>query len=204
MNKQEDFNRFLSTALNEPQRQAVAQKYGALLVTAGAGSGKTRIITARVANLIINEKVAPSTIVALTFTNKAAGEMRERLSAFLKAHHKLPFIGTFHAYCLLLLRANSHLLPFPNFSIMDADDQEALVKKIIKKNSLHKYISAAQVGYQLSQHKNKKMLTAQDDIFGYPYLREIYFEYENEKNNAHCLDFDDLIINVVKLFQSNL
>lgn len=203
MDRQEDFSSFIATALNEPQRQAVLQKNGALLVTAGAGSGKTRVITSRVANLIINEGVRPPSIVALTFTNKAAGEMKERLSKFLSTSHRLPFIGTFHAYCLLQLRANPHLLPFPNFSIMDADDQQNLIKKIIKKNSLAKYVSAAQIGYQISQHKNKKLLSFQDDLFTYPYLREIYFEYENEKNTAHCLDFDDLIINVVKFFQAD-
>ncbi len=197
------FQHFLQSALNGPQRQAVLQKNDALLITAGAGSGKTRVITARIANLIINENVMPSTIVAMTFTNKAAGEMKERLVGFIGASHRLPFIGTFHAYCLLQLRANPHLLPFANFSIMDSNDQQDLIKKIIKKNSLNKHVSASQVGYQLSQHKNKKILSLEDDVFTYPYLREIYFEYENEKNNAHCLDFDDLIINVVKLFQSN-
>ncbi len=205
MNKTETtiFQQFLQSALNEPQRQAVAQKHGALLVTAGAGSGKTRVITSRIANLIINEGVTPSTIVAMTFTNKAAGEMKERLISFIGASHRLPFIGTFHAYCLLQLRANPHLQPFANFSIMDSDDQQSLIKKIIKKNALSKHVSAAQVGYQISQHKNKKVLSVEENVFTYPYLREIYFEYENEKNTAHCFDFDDLIINVVKLFQSN-
>jgi DNA helicase-2/ATP-dependent DNA helicase PcrA len=203
MDKSQDFNYFLNAALNEPQRQAVAQKLGALFVTAGAGSGKTRVITARVANLIINENVEPSSIVGLTFTNKAAGEMKERLRKFLNVHYRLPFIGTFHSYCLLLLRTNKHLLPFPNFSIMDSDDQQSLIKKIIKKNALTKQVSAHQVGYQLSQYKNKSMLSVQDNAFTYPYLRDIYFEYESEKSVSHSFDFDDLMIYAVKIFQGN-
>lgn len=199
----QDFNNFLASALNEPQRKAVDQKNGALLVTAGAGSGKTRVITARVANLIINEGAFPSSIIAMTFTNKAAGEMKERLLGFLGGNHRLPFIGTFHAYCLQQLKANPHLLPFPSFTIMDGDDQQNLIKKIIKKNSLTKCVSASQVGYQISQHKNKKVLSLQEELFTYPYLREIYYEYETEKNNAHCFDFDDLIIQVVRMFQAN-
>lgn len=201
-----NLNTFLPTELNEPQRQAVLQPSGALLVTAGAGSGKTRVITTRIANLIINQKIDPKSIVALTFTNKAAGEMRTRLMGYLGANHRLPFIGTFHAYCLLLLRTNQRLLPFPQFSIMDADDQLELIKKIIKKHALQKQVNAAQVCYQLSQLKNKKTLHLEEETeksFSYPFLKDIYLEYETEKNNAHCLDFDDLIITVIQLFEKN-
>src|ERR1700733_4979714 len=128
----ESFKSFLDTGLNKPQQEAVLQKDGALLVIAGAGSGKTRVITSRITNLILHENVEPRSIVALTFTNKAAGEMKERIVRTLGTHYRLPFIGTFHSYCLLLLRSNPHLLPFTQFSILDSDDQSQLLKKIIK------------------------------------------------------------------------
>ena len=203
IDKKNTFNTFIQTALNKPQQEAVLQKNGALLVTAGAGSGKTRVITARIAHLILNEDISPSSIVAMTFTNKAAGEMKERLISFLGTHHNLPFIGTFHAFCLQQLRSHPYLLPFEHFSILDSDDQQTLLKKIIKKNNLAKYVSSSQVAHQISQHKNKQALCLQDDFFNFPYLKDVYTEYEQEKAQAHSFDFDDLLINVVSLFQKN-
>jgi DNA helicase-2/ATP-dependent DNA helicase PcrA len=202
MEYKKKFSDFLKNQLNEPQRQAVQGKHPATLVIAGAGSGKTRVITARIANLILNEEIDPASIVALTFTNKAAGEMKERITNFLGKPNKLPFIGTFHSYCLLLLRRNSALLPFPEFSILDADDQVALLRKIITRNALNKYISANQANFQLSAYKNS-LLTKQDEDFVQPFIREIYREYEADKASAHCLDFDDLLVQVLNLFSKN-
>src|SRR5690242_16389081 len=98
--------------LNEQQRQAVEHKDGALMVVAGAGSGKTRVITTRIAHLIIDHHVDPASIVALTFTNKVAQEMKERLAGIIGHLPVQPFIGTFHSYCLLLLRKHPTILPF--------------------------------------------------------------------------------------------
>ena len=112
-----------------------------MLVIAGAGSGKTRVITARITHLIVNKKVLPSSIVALTFTNKAANEMKKRISWFLDAHHTLPFIGTFHSYCVKLLKQNQEYLATPFFSILDSDDQKKMIKSILQRNNLHKQIA---------------------------------------------------------------
>src|SRR3990167_7639096 len=128
-----NFDSFLTTSLNDQQLKAVQQKNGSILVIAGAGSGKTRVITARIANLIINENVQPHAIVALTFTNKAAKEMQERITKFLDSKKNLPFIGTFHSYCLQLLKKNQHLLDTPFFSILDDDDQLKLLTGIINR-----------------------------------------------------------------------
>ena len=195
------FNDFLKTALNEPQRQAVTTKNQAILVVAGAGSGKTRIITARIAHLILNEAVLPSSIVALTFTNKAAGEMRERISSFLQDTQRLPYVGTFHSYCLLLLRTNPHLTEHQTFSILDSDDQESLLKRIIKQYNLEKRITASAMIHQISQLKNK--LLQEDDVFIQPLFKDIYVAYEEEKRRSNCFDFDDLILKMLHIFKTN-
>jgi DNA helicase II / ATP-dependent DNA helicase PcrA len=202
---QETFSTFLTTGLNEQQRNAVTQPNRAILIVAGAGSGKTRVITSRIAHLIINQGVNPRSIVALTFTNKAAGEMKERLHKQFEGHYKLPFIGTFHSYCLQLLRTHSTLLPHPTFTIMDADDQLDLIKKIIKKYALAKHITASNLVYQISKYKNRLFSSpALAEELGFtPMMREIYYEYETEKANAHCYDFDDLILTVLKMLASN-
>lgn len=128
-----DFNHFLQNNLNPEQKKAVSQKDGPLLVIAGAGSGKTRVITSRIINLMLNEQVPPHAIIALTFTNKAALEMKERIVHFLGATAPKPFIGTFHSYCLYLMRTHLHYMPFTNFTIMDGDDQQQLLQSLIKK-----------------------------------------------------------------------
>jgi len=195
------FNDFLEKDLNKPQREAVVQESGALLVVAGAGSGKTRVITARMANLILNQQVNPETIVALTFTNKAAGEMKHRLASFLHLQTRLPFVGTFHSYCLLLLRTNPKLLPFSDFSIIDDDDQRALLKKILKRHGLEKQISPTQIKHQISKAKNQ--LERDEELYKNPYFKELFLAYETEKSTAHCFDFDDLLLTVLKIFQAN-
>lgn len=203
----ETFNDFLETKLNAPQRDAVTTSAGALLVVAGAGSGKTRVITTRISHLIMNEDVKPESIVALTFTNKAAQEMKERIVASLHTSKKMPFVGTFHAYCLTLLRSNAHLLPFAPFTIIDADDQEQLIKKILKKHAATKYTTATQMQYMISLYKNR--LASQGRSEGYKdswntqLFKEVYLEYEHEKVTAKCLDFDDLLTRVLDLFKTN-
>lgn len=196
------FNQLLKKELNKQQQKAVNHKKGALIVVAGAGSGKTRIITCRIANLIINEKIDPTSILALTFTNKAAGEMKERLLHFLGTGYKLPFVGTFHAYCLQLLRTNFSLLPYKDFTILDEEDQKSLIKKILRQNSLEKQFSAGDILSIISNIKNK-LGQAETDSITHPVVKEIHLAYETEKSNSHTLDFDDLLLEVLKFFKNN-
>lgn len=199
----EIFNQLLKKELNKQQRDAVTHKSGPVIVVAGAGSGKTRVITCRMANLILNHNYKPEKIIALTFTNKAAGEMKKRLSSFLGLQSKLPFVGTFHSYCLQILRSNPKLLPFSDFSILDEDDQKALVKKILKKYGLEKQFSTNDIIYQISNIKNKWVPGLEEDFFSDQVVKEIYLRYESEKHAAHSYDFDDLILEVLKLFKNN-
>jgi len=201
------FNQFLQTQLNEHQQAAVALRNGALLVIAGAGSGKTRVITSRVANLIINEQVPAHAIVALTFTNKAAGEMRERLVHFFQGSYQLPFVGTFHAYCLLLLRRYPNILPYPHFSIMDSDDQASIIKNLVKKYAVEKFVSPSQLVHMFSRYKNN-VASGMEEQFEFPkhnqhIFKDLYHAYEEQKEQAHCLDFDDLLIRVLNAFEKN-
>ena len=122
-NTKNNFNKFLETSLNSEQQKAVKTPFGVLLVRAGAGSGKTRVITARMANLMLNYGVHSDSLVAMTFTNKAAKEMKERIGKFIGAGQQIPYVGTFHSYCLRLLKQNNDKISVPNFSILDADDQ---------------------------------------------------------------------------------
>lgn len=199
------FSDFFDTALNPEQKQVVAPSNGVLLVCAGAGSGKTRVITSRIAHLVLQHNVPAHSILALTFTNKAAREMKERVHSFLGETPHLPYVGTFHSYCLRLLKSNPHLLPFGVFSLIDSDDQEKIVRGLLTKTGMNKKIAPKQVLSFISRVKNdalnaieREELYSQDRI-----LRDLYFAYENEKNNAHCLDFDDLLTYTLALFEKN-
>ena len=194
-----DFNTFLKKELNPEQRKAVTHKKGPLLVIAGAGSGKTRVITARIINMIVNEGVDPSSIVALTFTNKAAREMKERIELFLPDGYDLPTIGTFHSYCLQLLREHAQLMDLPYFSIMDADDQKQLLSSLIKRNNLEKQVSAKNLGYHISIKKNSLSM---ENSYEDKMLQDLYHAYEEEKAASKRLDFDDLLLEALKLFSN--
>jgi DNA helicase II / ATP-dependent DNA helicase PcrA len=197
-----DFAHFLKTELNEAQRQAVLEKHGPLLVIAGAGSGKTRVITARIASMLHYEHATASSLLALTFTNKAAHEMKERIAHFIGPHKELPFIGTFHSYCLRLLKLNGHLLDTPFVSILDADDQQDLLHSIIQRHNLQKRISAKQLAYQISQVKNSQ-ISPQEQHAQNPLFTDLYHAYEYEKSLSKCFDFDDLLTKAVSLFMKN-
>lgn len=199
----EKFNTFVTQQLNDAQRQAVLQKDGVLLVIAGAGSGKTRVITARIAHLVINEQVHASSILALTFTNKAAREMRERIELFLGTNKQLPFIGTFHSYCLRLLKQHSSKLETPFLSILDEDDQQKILQGIITRNNLGKKITAKQLAYQISQIKNQAVSPDSYESFNNQLFTSVYQAYEHEKRLSKSLDFDDLLLETVALFKKN-
>ena len=196
------FETFVTTQLNDAQQEAVVHECGPLLVIAGAGSGKTRVITARITNLLLNKNIDSSEIVALTFTNKAAHEMKERVAAFLQRQHNLPFIGTFHSYCLQLLKRNSELLKYPFASILDADDQKKLVAGILRRNNLHKQFNARNVMYAISGLKNQNIdpTSAAAKQMMHPLIYDVYVAYEKEKVASKCYDFDDLLVNTVHLF----
>lgn len=189
---------FIQHQLNPEQRKAVLHKAGPILVIAGAGSGKTRVITARIAHLLLHEQILPSAIVALTFTNKAAQEMKERIAHFVGTYSALPFIGTFHSYCLRLLKQNSSLLENPFFSILDEDDQHKLIHAILQRNNLQKQISARQAAYHISHVKNHR--TTKEETTIHPLMLDIFRMYEEEKRASKCLDFDDLLLEVLTLF----
>ncbi len=208
-NLHENLHNFLETQLNKEQKSAVLPKDGVLLVRAGAGSGKTRVITARIANLIIAHGIRSENIIALTFTNKAAKEMRERVSHFLANTNQLPYVGTFHSYCLKILKQNMHILNMPSFTILDSDDQEKIIKKIIAQKNLTKRVTVKQASSGISKIKNEVTNTKQtySNIFNSlsvePIIKDIFLEYEKEKKNAFSLDFDDLLLETLKIFQNN-
>lgn len=190
--------------LNQQQRQAVEQDTGTLLVIAGAGSGKTRVITSRIVNLLVNKQAPAHSILALTFTNKAAQEMKERIERALPQTSAFPFLGTFHSYCLRLLKQNSHLLEHPFISIMDEDDQQKLLQGIITRANLTKQVSAKQLAYHISHIKNHfDDALYQEWIRKNPLLEEVYTLYEQEKRNSKAVDFDDLLLETVKLFKQH-
>lgn len=196
------FEQFLKTQLNEQQKKAVKHDKGSLLVIAGAGSGKTRVITARIAYLILHKQVDPRSIVALTFTNKAAREMEQRVISFLDGQYPPPFIGTFHAYCLRLLKQNRNLLTIPDFSIMDADDQLKIVTGIIARTHLKQKVSPKELLYHISKLKSSSIhgIAAQPEQEYDQIIQDVAQLYEKEKRASKCLDFDDLLLEVVRLF----
>lgn len=202
-NARDSFDHFLTTALNEQQLKAVVERNGVLLVCAGAGSGKTRVITARMTNLILNHAVAAHQLIALTFTNKAAREMKERIAHFLPGEH-LPYVGTFHSYCLRLLKTHRHLISIPEFSILDTSDQEKLVKTLITRHGLQKKITAKTVLHTIGRLKNEAH-TGSIDFHSIqdPLIQQMIYSYEHEKRVARCFDFDDLLLETLQLLRKN-
>src|SRR5205809_2332916 len=151
-----------SLALNPQQREAVEHPGGALLVLAGAGSGKTRVLTARIAHLITKQGIAPQRIFAVTFTNKAAGEMRTRIAQLLGSDPRGLWIGTFHSLSARLLRREAPLLGFgPNFTIYDADDSEALVKRLLEARQLSTKVYPPRTVHAVISSAKNRMLTAE-------------------------------------------
>jgi DNA helicase II / ATP-dependent DNA helicase PcrA len=192
--------------LNEPQAAAVAHTGGPLLVFAGAGSGKTRVITYRVANLVACERVAPWRILAVTFTNKAAGEMRSRLEALCGAEvARGLWVGTFHATCAKLLRAHGAAVGVaPNFIIYDANDQKAVVSRVLKDLDLddRRYPPRAILSHI---HKHKQEGRGPEEAAAQSYMDEVairlFRAYEERLRAANAVDFEDLILMVTRLLE---
>ncbi len=196
-----------TTLLNTNQKEAVLSDDQYLRIIAGAGSGKTRVLTMRIVHLIEDEDVRPYKILAITFTNKAANEMRERLSKMLEEGNEPRWISTIHSLCVRILREDISVLGYPkNFTIMDADDQKSVVKEAIKQLNLKdsKLTPGEVVGYisnnktaQISVEAAKKMAGKFTDDTD---KAKIYEYYMNRQKAMFALDFDDLILKTVTLF----
>ena len=195
--------------LNPAQREAVEYAAGPLLVLAGAGSGKTRVLTARIAHLITTHHVAPQRIFAVTFTNKAAGEMRTRIAQVLGAEPRGLWIGTFHSLSARILRREAPLLGFgPNFTIYDADDSEALVKRLLEGRQLSTKVYPPRAVHGVISGAKNRMLTpeelgAQADTPLIKVAGEIYAALGPALKQANAMDFDDLLLHPLTLFREH-
>ena len=203
---QKTFNQFIQTELNSEQLAAVTADKGSFLVIAGAGSGKTRVITARITNLILNHNVEPSNIVALTFTNKAAQEMQHRIEHFLPNLRTKPNIATFHAYCLKLLKKQQFITKEHAFSVIDSQDAQKLLLSIVRDRGLEKLFNAKQLPSMFSTLKMNNLLGIDGPEWNMHHLQqfmELYNAYEKQKQISNYLDFDDLLYKTFKLFKTN-
>ena len=200
----------LLEGLTEPQQRAVLHRGGPLLIVAGAGSGKTRVLTRRIAHLLATGDARPFEILAITFTNKAAGEMRERVAELVGPTAKRMWVATFHSACLRLLRASAPRLGFdPNFTVYDATDSRRLVELVMADLNIDtKKLPARSVASVISQAK-AELLTPDayaNDVLGSmdPYRRkvaEVYASYQRRLKDANAMDFDDLLMKTVELLR---
>ena len=194
--------------LNENQKEAVSYLDGPLLIVAGAGSGKTRVLTSRIAHIIKKHKAFPNQILAVTFTNKAAKEMQIRVSKFLKKEATgLPWLGTFHSISAKLLRKHADAVGLKsNFSIIDQDDQVRLIKNICKAENIDiKKISPKYILAVIDKWKNKgfypdEVVLKKKDVLEKNFLG-IYKIYQQKLIDLNSADFSDLILHVVKIFE---
>ena len=196
--------------LNNEQREAVFCTEDPLLMLAGAGSGKTRSLTHRIAYLIEEKGVAPWNILAITFTNKAAQEMRERVDALVGYGSEDIWISTFHATCSRILRRHIDLLGYDrNFTIYDASDQKSLMKEVLKEMKIDtKQFPERSVMSEISSAKNeyKSPLDYRNEYgsnFRNQRIADIYEHYQKRLKENNALDFDDLLVKMVDLFQTN-
>lgn len=188
--------------LNYEQKIAVKHIQGPMIILAGAGSGKTRVLIHKVINLINNHNINPKSIVMITFTNKAASEMQERFTTYSQ-NNKLGFIGTFHSFCARILRQDGKRIGIPStFAIYDDYDQEQIIKNIIK-NKQYRYTPKFYLSH-ISDAKNRlinseKYLESYD-FHNASYVSEVYSEYDRALKKNNALDFDDLIMRAMELF----
>ena len=195
--------------LNQNQREAVLDDSKYLRIVAGAGSGKTRVLTMRIVHLIQEENVYPNKILAITFTNKAANEMKERIKDMLENELSQPWISTIHSLCVRILREDIGCMGWPkNFTVMDADDQKTILKEAYKQFEIdaNKYPFGSLLDY-ISNNKGaditpKRALELAGDFSGDKTKAEVYEYYVKRQNDMYALDFDDLILWVVKLFKT--
>ena len=195
--------------LNDRQKEAVLHTEGPLLVLAGAGSGKTRVLTHRIAYLIAEKNVNPWNILAITFTNKAAHEMRERVDKIAGSDGGSVWVSTFHSTCVRILRRHIDRLGYDtNFTIYDADDQKTLIKEICRKMNIDtKKVKERALLAQISHAKDELMNPDEMEMnagadFNQKRVAQVYREYQAALHRNNALDFDDLICKTVELFQN--
>ncbi len=200
---------YIFQKLNPPQKEAVMQTEGPLLVIAGAGSGKTRVLTSRIAYILAKKLAQPYNILAVTFTNKAANEMKERVISLLGQELFSLSLSTFHSFCARLLRKEAEKIGFPtNFTIFDEDDSIALIRNCINQLDLSRtQFSAPTLRRRITSAKNK-METAENfarKASGYFETRtaEIFTLYERRLRDCSAMDFDDLILKSVQLLSAD-
>lgn len=200
----------LLAGMNAPQREAVIYRGPALLILAGAGSGKTRVLTHRLAHLLRTRDAMPSQILAITFTNKAAAEMRERVGALIGGAAKAMWISTFHSACVRILRREAQQFGFTSsFTIYDSGDSRALIKRLVKEHEADQYgHSPAAVQSRISKLKNELIdaeAYARQANLSDPAERkfvEVFGDYQRKLQQANAFDFDDLIGQTVYLFRA--
>lgn len=202
--------------LNEPQREGVINTEGPCMIIAGAGSGKTRVLTYRIAHLIRDKNIDPFNILSLTFTNKAAKEMRDRIEKVVGGDARNLWMGTFHSVFARILRAEAHHLGYPNnFTIYDTDDAKSLIKSVVKEMGLDETQYKANVVYnRISSAKNRliswqdyianPIYAADDSANMRPEIGNIYKAYALRCFKSGAMDFDDLLFNTDKLFKEHL
>lgn len=197
--------------LNDNQKEAVLHTEGPLLILAGAGSGKTRVITHRVAHLIREKNISPFNIFAVTFTNKAAEEMRNRVTRLIGDRGRSVFIKTFHSASVYILRQFGDRIGIPqSFTIYDSVDQQAVIKDILLNMKIDpKKVKPSMINSKISEIKNKHALTDESNLhLHFPdfYMfdfQEVYEKYNSGLEKQNALDFDDLLIKTVKLFRDS-
>ena len=196
-------------SLNDMQQKAVFQTEGPVLILAGAGSGKTRVLTHRIAYLIEEMGVNPWNIMAITFTNKAAAEMRERVDNLVGFGSESIWVSTFHSTCVRFLRRYIDKLGYDNnFSIYDTDDQKSVMKEVCKKLDIDtKIYKERNLLSAISRAKNEMILPDEFELnaggdYGQKKVAEVYREYQKRLKNNNALDFDDLLVKTVELLQT--
>ncbi|HEY0541128.1 MAG TPA: UvrD-helicase domain-containing protein, partial [Actinoallomurus sp.] len=201
-------NHPLLDGLNDAQRAAVVHRGGPLLIVAGAGSGKTRVLTHRIAHLLGERGAQPGEILAITFTNKAAGEMRERVEALVGNRSRAMWVMTFHSACVRILRREAKRLGFPSgFSIYDQADSHRLMALVCRELDLDpKRYPPRGFSAQVSNLKNElidyESFRGQASTHMEKTLAEAYETYQARLQQAGALDFDDLIMTTVNLLQA--
>ena len=193
--------------LNSKQKESVINYSGPTVILAGAGSGKTRVLVTKVIYLIKEKKIRPSSIVMLTFTNKAAAEMKERISKQLGGEAHIGFVGTYHSFCVRVLRQFWESAGLDkNFIIYDDSDQKTLIKQIITDKKLEKK-TPGYFSYYISLAKNQ-MIAPESFLENFKFhqsalVADVYFHYQKKLDTNHGVDFDDLLIKTVYLFQKH-